>query len=106
MGQVWRTLVVVGVLIGTASSVFAQAAEEAPPPLPAPTLSIPALTGPIANLDTPETAERRVELRRWIEAFTGWQDWSAQWRGRRQPGWFTGSRQRSQKPEPPPWLAA
>ena len=106
MGKVWRTLVAVGVLIATASSVFAQAAEEAPPPLPAPTLSIPALTGPIATLATPETAERRVELQRWIEAFSAWQDWSAQWRGRRQPGWFTGSRQRSQKPEPPPWLAA
>ena len=45
MGKVWRTLVVVGVLIGAASSAFAQAAEEAPPPLPAPTLSIPTLTG-------------------------------------------------------------
>jgi hypothetical protein len=105
MGKIGRTLVAVGILVGTASSGFTQTAENAPPLLPARTLAPDALLGPLGTLDNPETAERRVELQRWIKEFSAWQEWSAQWQGRRQPGWFTGFRARAQKPEPPPWLA-
>ena len=106
MGKVWRALVAVAVLAGYPSTASSQTDEQAPPLLPARTLATHTLTGPIATLDNPDTAERRLDLQRWIEAFSAWQEWSEQWRGRRQPGWFTSFRQRSEKPEPPPWLAA
>jgi len=106
MGKVWRALVAVALLAGSPSAASSQTDEHPPSPLPARTLSTDTLTSPIATLDNPDTAERRVELRRWIEAFSAWQEWSTQWRSRRQPGWFTGSRQRPQKPDPPSWLAA
>ena len=48
---------------------------------------------------------RAAELKTWVEAFTKWQEWAAQWTGRRQPGWFTGFRDRPEKPDPPAWLA-
>jgi hypothetical protein len=41
-----------------------------------------------------------------MDEFAEWQEWAAQWRGRRQPGWFTGFRERPEKPVPPSWLAA
>ena len=106
MDRVCRALVAVAVLVGYPSAAFSQTDEQAPPPLPARSLATYDLTGPIPSLDSPDTAERRVELRRWIERFSAWQEWSEQWRGRRQPGWFTGFRQRADKPEPPAWLAA
>jgi hypothetical protein len=48
--------------------------------------------------------EELAELRQWLDDFARWQEWSAQWRSRRQPGWFTASRTRMQKPAPPEWL--
>ena len=106
MGQIRRALAVVGVVAGTVAPAFAQVADPAPPPLPAHTLSVLPLTAPPASLAAIDTAERRAEVQGWVEAFTDWQAWSEQWRGRRQPGWFTGFRQRPAKPDPPAWLAA
>jgi hypothetical protein len=77
-----------------------------PPPLPSRHLSIetPALA---PSLDPAQTAaERAEELKRWTEEFTQWIEWSAEWTNRRQRGWFTGSRDRRQKPASPEWLAA
>jgi hypothetical protein len=105
MGQIRRALVVVGLVAGTVASAFAQVVEDTSPPLPARALSVPSLTAPPASLAAPDAPEQRVEVQRWIESFADWQAWSEQWRGRRQPGWFTGFRQRPVKPDPPAWLA-
>ena len=50
--------------------------------------------------------ERGAEVNRWIEKFTEWQEWWAEWKGRRQPGVFTRWRDRREKPAPPSWLEA
>jgi|SoiMetStandDraft_5_1073268.scaffolds.fasta_scaffold76265_1 hypothetical protein len=44
------------------------------------------------------------ELAEWVHEFTKWKEWSAQWGNRREPGWFTQSRQRRPRPDPPAWL--
>jgi hypothetical protein len=48
---------------------------------------------------------REAEVGRWIDDFTAWQAWWAEWKGRREPGWFTSARTRREKPAPPDWLA-
>jgi hypothetical protein len=51
-----------------------------------------------------DESARLAELQAWSKAFGEWQAWSHEWRGRPQPGWFTGFRTRPDKPAPPPWL--
>jgi hypothetical protein len=51
-----------------------------------------------------DEAARLQELQAWLKEFAEWQAWSRQWRGRPEPGWFTGYRARVEKPSPPPWL--
>jgi hypothetical protein len=48
---------------------------------------------------------RDAELQQWIDDFTAWQKWWAEWANRPEPGMLTSSRPRRVKPEPPPWLA-
>jgi hypothetical protein len=101
MSTYFRTMVAVG-LLAAASPGVAQTVE----PAPLPTRQLPPVTGaPVAALRS-DDSERRAELQLWIRQFSEWQQWSEQWRGRRQPGWFTGFRDRSQKPAPPSWLPA
>ena len=76
-------------LFAAAADVNAQTATPAPD---GPTM----LTGD-AVLD--------AELRVWIDQFTEWQRWWAQWANRAEPGWLTSSRTRRPKPSPPAWLA-
>jgi len=57
------------------------------------------------DLSEGAAAARRAELQDWIKEFNDWKAWSARWGGRREPGWFTGSRDRRQEPAPPGWLA-
>jgi hypothetical protein len=45
------------------------------------------------------------ELQAWLDAYAGWQEWSARWENRREPGWLTSFRARREKPLPPAWLA-
>jgi hypothetical protein len=49
--------------------------------------------------------ERAAEVDRWVKEFTEWKEWWVEWRGRREPGLFTSSRTRREKPAPPTWLA-
>jgi hypothetical protein len=41
-----------------------------------------------------------------MQEFGEWQAWAERWRGRREPGWFTGYRGRREKPTPPDWLSS
>ena len=50
------------------------------------------------------SAQRQAEVRRWVKEFTEWKEWWVEWRGRREPGIFTSSRARREKPDPPAWL--
>jgi hypothetical protein len=94
-------------LFGTTATVsLAQRADDAPPP------PLPAGPAPIAlerllvapDLGEPDEAEL-AELGRWMDEFTEWQTWAAEWRNRRERGWFTPFRDRREKPPPPAWLS-
>jgi hypothetical protein len=50
--------------------------------------------------------EQVADAEQWARDFEEWKDWSSQWQNRRQPGWFTGYRDRRDPPVPPAWLAA
>jgi len=78
--------------------------ELADAPLPSHGLAIMSTAAPILEPFDRGVARRAGELKAWVEAFTRWQEWAAQWAGKRQPGWFTGFRDRRDKPEPPAWL--
>jgi hypothetical protein len=96
----------VGFLIGAATSSFAQAVNTPSAPLHV-TQTIVATPQPFASArrSAEERQQREDELQRWIAAFTEWKAWWAQWANRPEPGWFTSSRPRQQKPSPPVWLA-
>jgi len=94
-----------GILVGTASTGVAQTAGDPHAPLVS-SRAIPADTS--AVIAAPDllmsSAERDAELQRWVQEYTAWQEWFTQWSGRSQPGWFTASRDRPEKPAPPAWL--
>jgi hypothetical protein len=105
MGAVLRTTTAawLAVLLGVASSAFAQDGGGQSAPL-LPSRAIPVGTELVVPaLDRGDT-ERAAELKRWMRDFTDWQKWSAEWSNRREPGLFTGSRDRREKPAPPAWL--
>jgi hypothetical protein len=93
-----------GILAGTASPGIAQPAGSPHAPLVS-SRAIPTDTSVLSSAPDLSTESRRAaELQRWIEDFTAWQAWFVKWKSRPQPGWFTSSRDRRQKPEPPAWL--
>jgi len=99
-----RTLAYVALMAGFASPVLAQSADSVvPPPFRLPDISA-GTSEP--SPDAQDTTARAAELQRWMDAFTEWLEWSAEWTNRREPGWFTSSRDRRQKPQPPEWLPA
>lgn len=87
------------------NAVSAQTRDSgADAPLPARTIDV-GLLDQAAVLPTSE--ERELEaLERWVREYTAWKAWAAQWRNRREPGWFSDSRQRRPRPAPPFWLAS
>jgi hypothetical protein len=58
----------------------------------------------IPGADVAESLQRLEDLRRWMRAFSEWHAWDVRWRNTREPGWFTGGRERQSKPAPPEWL--
>jgi hypothetical protein len=104
MGNGWTTVAAAAVLVFITSSGFAQDAPDPGPP-PVPSRPIPIETSHLVAPDVTDSAARAAELNRWVTDFTAWQQWAAQWRGRRQPGLLTDFRARPQKPAPPSWLA-
>lgn len=95
-----------GILVGTASTGVAQTAGDPHAPLVS-SRAIPADTSAVIGAPdlSVSSAERDAELQRWIQEFHAWQAWFTQWGNRSQPGWFTASRERREKPAPPVWLA-
>jgi hypothetical protein len=104
MGKVWTTTIVwLAVLLGGASSGLAQGAgKQSAPALPS--RVIPLGTEALTPALDQGAAERAAELKRWMQAFTEWQKWWAEWGNRRERGLFTATRDRREKPDPPAWL--
>src|SRR5262245_51870070 len=69
-------------------------------------VSAAAQTPEAADL-SPAPALQQDELKQletWIQDFSKWKEWMVQWGNRREPGWFSGSRERRTRPAPPEWL--
>ena len=105
MRKSWAAVAAVGILVGVASAGNAQNPPDQ--------LLIPARTLPVEvawrlpeYLFSQTDEAQRVQLQRWMAEFAEWQEWSARWSSRREPGWLTTFRERRPKPEPPVWLAA
>src|SRR5262245_7852503 len=104
MRTIPMTIVLLGVV--ATSSTSAQTAEtddHAPVAARAIPIANRALLAPA--LVAPDSAHQD-ELEKWVASFTAWKEWNEQWGNRREPGWFTESRQRRKRPEPPVWLFA
>lgn len=59
---------------------------------------------PAPGLAIPDAAARRDELNKWVRDFNKWKNWADTWGNRREPGWFSGSKARRPRPDPPIWL--
>jgi hypothetical protein len=93
-GAVW-------LLCTTEPAAAGQAPQEASPAVQRPAVDDPTS----AAIDPAATWLKRMDdLEQWLLAYERWRRWADQWFGRREPGWFTGSRERRPKPDPPAWL--
>ena len=102
--RVSTTIAFLAVLAAVSSAAHAQGQDESSVP-PLPSRSAPVVLTTAPDLSEPDAAQRAAEVAAWIDEFSAWQEWSAQWTNRRQPGWVTSYRERMQKPDPPAWLA-
>jgi hypothetical protein len=105
MGKVPTVVAALATLAHSSTAAFAQ--DESSPPLPS--TAIDAVVGqpaePPALVDDRAT-DQMAEAEQWVRQYDEWKEWSSQWGNRRQPGWFTGYRDRRDAPVPPAWLAA
>ncbi len=49
------------------------------------------------------TVADRAQVEQWVQDYTTWRKWAAEWRSRAEPGWFS-RRDRRPRPDPPGWL--
>ncbi len=74
-------------------------------PVPTRTIALVARAIEAPDFSMLESPARLDELARWVADFAQWKTWRDQWGNRREPGWFTGYRQRRERPDPPAWLS-
>jgi hypothetical protein len=101
----FRTAVVIAGLVSGGTTSSAQSHDGQTSPLvPARTIAIAddAIYPP--HLPAPDSARRQAELELWVTDFSAWKTWADQWQNRPEPGWFTQSRKRRPRPDPPDWL--
>lgn len=107
MGHLRRVLAILVILVGISTFAFAQDGSS-PPHVPLPSTAVEAAMvrpgAPPALVDDGAT-EALADVERWVRDYEEWKDWSSQWQNRRQPGWFTGYRDRRDPPVPPAWLS-
>jgi hypothetical protein len=102
MGKVAIGVVPLALVLATSTFTFAQID---PGPLPARAIAAAtSRTATAPDVSDGDDEGYAAEAARWVEEFAAWKEWAAQWRNRRQPGWFTGYRDRPDAPVPPPWL--
>jgi hypothetical protein len=104
MGKVLTGVTSLVLLLAAATIASAQV-EPATPVLPARPISAATSRAAMApDASDEDVAGRSAEAAKWVDEFTAWKEWAAQWGNRRQPGWFTGYRDRRDAPVPPAWL--
>jgi len=85
--------------VGSGIEVAAQAADDQSA-LPSRAIESRA---PLLLVDVAVSPDQLRELSRWIDDFTAWKRWNAEWRNRVEPGYFR-LRERRPRPQPPEWL--
>ena len=88
------TVITAALLLGAASRGAAQSVNPSTPQAPVDQTVIAVAQ----SADDPE-------LLRWMEEFTAWKQWWVEWANRPQPGVFTSTRARRERPVPPAWLS-
>jgi hypothetical protein len=105
MRKLWTIVLILGMMAAGTTSVSAQASSDQDiPPLRAQAIRGIEHTIEAPALSPPDMEHRQHELEKWMDDFSEWKKWSERWGNRREPGWFTGSRDRRQRPDPPAWL--
>jgi hypothetical protein len=105
MRRVLTATACLAVLVALPRLTSAQTADEQTTAIePSRVLPLEHLTQAPHLLDS-DLTQRGTELKRWMDEFLAWEEWSAEWNNRREPGWLTGFRARREKPVPPEWLA-
>jgi hypothetical protein len=105
MRILWTTVVILGFITGSTVSGLARTNDgQDLPPLPARTIPLADSVLQAPAVAVPDAARRQDELQQWINDFSEWKAWMARWGNRREPGWFSDSRERRQRPVPPEWL--
>jgi hypothetical protein len=105
MGYLRRVVTFLVILAGSSIPAFAQ--DTSSPPLPATAIdaALGQASAPPALVED-RTREVVADAEQWAVDYEDWKNWASRWRNRRQPGWFTGFRDRPDAPVPPAWLAA
>ena len=105
MRMLWTTVAILGVVTAGTAAASAQGRDDQYLPLLLPR-TIPLVETAIhaPEIQTADPDERQHDLETWIHDFSEWRDWRDQWGNRREPGWFSESRRRRQRPDPPDWL--
>jgi hypothetical protein len=99
-----RDAVVILAVLTATSPASAQTGDSGNAPLTGQAIPLaePGIRAPyLVKLDS---SKRREELDTWVRDFAKWKDWAETWGNRREPGWFSGSRARRPRPDPPLWL--
>jgi hypothetical protein len=103
MRTLWAVALLGVVTCGSTSGVAQTVEDESNAPLPA--HPIAAARGAIHSPELIDPATQQQELEKWVRDYSSWKQWAELWANRREPGWFTSSRQRRQRPNPPRWLS-
>jgi hypothetical protein len=104
LAQSLRTAVVILIVLAATTSASAQTTDTGTQPLAGRTIPLAELATQAPALPLWDDAVRRQQLEKWIAEFSAWKEWALAWGNRPEPGWFSGSRARRQKPDPPMWL--
>jgi hypothetical protein len=99
-----RSAVVILAVLTATAPVWAQTTDSGIQPIDGRTIPIASLAIDAPTLTMWDGAARREQLEKWIADYSAWREWAAVWGNRREPGWFSNSRSRRTRPDPPAWL--
>ena len=94
------------VLVMIASAALAAGAADSSVQTVTPTAQTISVDSPQRPAPFELSPAEATELERWMRDFDEWKKWWAEWANRPEPGLFTSSRPRREKPQPPDWLSA
>ncbi len=100
----WLSTALIFAVLTATSPAWAQTTDTGTEPLAGRPIPIAELATQAPALLMWDGAARHAELQKWMADFSAWKDWAITWGNRREPGWFSDSRARRPRPDPPVWL--